>query len=333
MNLFQLAFIFAAVSPPALLAQTKFESAFVRFSGENRIDDMYAASAVTTQELVGEAGQGNLTQVTGSGTFIMSNAPRSDGVGQERVLERRGSLGVDQTFEKLSTAGVSYGYTGTKTLSRWYALRAGQWWNKATISTDFEYTKTDADVTSRSYEDTDGYRVVTPSRTLGDRYSLALTWLATTRAIFMASMATSMTSNRPTSNAATVEGRYFFDPTLTALHLIAGGYIDRGPVKKTTDYGRISAREWEAQIHQHLSYQIIGTVSLRNHYETEIPRSPDSTTIHRHSRATQARLRNRFVTGPVTDQVSELYIFTGQYHSVDADKNVNHIGLGGIYVL
>lgn len=314
-------------------AQTKLESAFARFSGERRTDDMYSVSAVTTQELMGEPGQGNLTQVTGSGTFIQSNVPALHGVGQDRTMERRGSLGVDQTYEKLTTAGVSVGYMSTSNLSRWYALRVGQWWNKATISTDFEYTKTNAKATAQDFLDTDGYRIVTPTSVRGDRYSLSMTWLATTRAMLVAGASSTTSSNRPKSLAGAIEGRYFVDQTLTAIHLSGGMYDDKSQVEKNTNFGRVSAREWELQVHQHLCEKLIGTVTLRNHFETEVPRSPATATVHRHGRATQARLRYRFVTGPVTDSVPELYIFTGQYRSVDTKKQVNHLGLGGVYVM
>jgi hypothetical protein len=333
-NFLKLTFVISVFVSTTCFAQTKFESAFVRFSGENRTDDMYSLSAMTTQEFIGEAGQGNLTQVTASGNFIQSNVPTEGHLGgQLRSTERRGSVGVDQTYEKLTSAGASIGFTGTSVLARWYSLRAGQWWNKATISTDFEYTKTNAAATVLNYLDTDGRVVVTPTNVRGDRYSLSVTWLATPRAMVLASSAMSTASNRPKSNSASIEGRYFVDETLTAIHLSAGMYEDKSQVEKNTNFGRVSAREWALQIHQHLSEQLIAAVTMRNHFETEVPRSVESSTMHRHGRAMQASLRHRFVTGPLTDSVPEVYLFTGQYRSIDAKKQTNHFGFGGVYVL
>ena len=334
MNSLKIIFVLSVFASTTSFAQTKFESAFVRFSGDNRTEDMYSVSAVTTQEVLGEAGQGNLTQVTGSGNFIQSNVPAAGYAGgQIRSTERRGSLGVDQTYEKLTSAGASIGFTGTSVLARWYSIRAGQWWNKATISTDFEFTKTNASAVPKRFLDTDGRVVVTPDNLRGDRYSLSITWLATTRAMVLARSIVSTASNRPKSNAGSIEGRYFVDQTLTAIHLLGGMYEDKSQVEKNTDFGRISAREWELQVHQHLSEKLIASLTLRNHFETEVPRSVETSTIHRHGQATQGSLRHRFVTGPITDSVSEVYIFTGRYRSIDTKKQTNHFGFGGVYVL
>jgi hypothetical protein len=322
-----------AVMPGTSYAQTTVESAFVRFQGADLTDDLFAVAASTTAEIIGEPGQGNLTGAQMSGTFIKSNAPNEKKTAQVTSLERRASVSLTQTFDKLTSAGVTYGYTSSSYLSRWYSLKVGQWWNKATISTDLEYTKTDANRAVIDRQDTDFARIWTPSNVRGDKYTLSLTWLATTHAMILGSIATNRASDRPTANAGSIEGRYFFDATLTAVHLKGGFYDDTAATGVSTDYGRISSREWEAQVHQHLNDQFIATVALREHFETESPRADTNPVIHRHSRATQVRLRDRFVTGPVTDQVSEIYVFAGQYGSFDQMKTINHFGLGGIYVL
>ena len=333
-------FLIALTLPAALAviaetsnAQTTVESAYVRFKGADMTNDIFAVAASTTSEICGEPGLGNITGVQMSGTFIKSSAPNEKKTAQVTSLDRRGSIGLSQTFDKLTSASATYGYTATSYLSRWYAIKVGQWWNKATISTDLGYTKTDANRAVVDHYDTDFARVNTPSNVKGDKYTLSLTWLATTHAMVLGSLSTNKAPDRPTANAETIEGRYFFDATLTAIHLIGGFYDDTAATKLTTDYGRVSSREWEAQIHQHLNDQFIATVALRDHFETETPRADTSPVIHRHSRATQIRLRDRFVTGPVTDQVSEIYVFTGQYGSFDQKQTINHFGLGGIYVL
>jgi hypothetical protein len=296
-------------------------------------DDMFAAAASTNAEIIGEPGLGYITGAQMSGTFIKTSALNEKKTQRVTSLERRGSVGLSQTLDKLTSASLTYGYTSTTSLSRWYAVKVGQWWNKATISTDLEYTKTDANRAVVDRQDTDFARVRTPSNIKGDKYTLSLTWLATTHAMVLGSLTTNKASDRPNSNAGKIEGRYFFDATLTAIHIIGGFYDDTAATKLTTTYGRVSSREWETQIHQHLSDQFIATLAIRDHFETETPRADTNPVLHKHSRATQIRLRHRFVTGPVTDQVSEIYVFTGQYGSFDQKQTINHFGLGGIYVL
>ena len=77
--------IFSVFISTSSFAQTKLESAMVEFSAQDRTDAMYSVSAVTTHDFIGEAGQGNLTQVTGSGTFIKSNVPAVHGGGHVRT--------------------------------------------------------------------------------------------------------------------------------------------------------------------------------------------------------------------------------------------------------
>ena len=322
-----------ALLADAAHAQTTIESALVRFQGANITDDLFAIAASTSGEFFGEPGLGNITSAQMSGTLIKSSRPNEKKTGQIKSLERRGSIGISQTFDKLTSASVTTGYTSNSHISRWYAFKVGQWWNKATISTEMEYTKTDAHRTIIDHYDTDFARIWTPARVKGDRYTLNVTWLATTHAVLLGSISHTKASDRPNSNAKTLEGRYFIDATLTAIHLKGGFYDDTSQARPTTDYGRISSREWEVQAHQHINDQLIGSLALREHYETETPRADVNPILHKHSRATQLRLRHRFVTGPVTDQVSEIYIFAGQYGSFDQKATINHFGLGGIYVL
>jgi hypothetical protein len=122
-------------------------------------------------------------------------------------------------------------------------------------------------------------------------------------------------------------------PTLTAIHISVDAYDDTAQVAKTTDYGRTSARTSHWTIHQHLSDQWIASLALRENRETETPRSIDTPVMHRHSREMRGKLRWRHVTGPVTDDVGEVYVFGGQYVSYDQTIVVRHIGLGGKYVL
>jgi hypothetical protein len=212
-------------------------------------------------------------------------------------------------------------------------VRVGQWWNKATLLTEVEGFRNNSDQAARSYLDTDGRRVLTPDRVQGNRYSLNVTWLASPQAMVMGSIAKITAVNRPEANSASLEGRYFISSTLTGVHFKIGAYEDTGNVSLKTDYGRISAREWESQLHQHLNDQFILALVFRDHFERELPRSVESFSVDRHSRMIQSRLRYRFVDGPVTDMVPELYFFVGQYQSFDAKVIINHAGMGGSYVL
>ena len=336
-----IALIFAYSSP--LLAESstsiKSDSAVVLFRGDNRSDNVYAASAQTTGEYFGEQGQGNLSQIQGSLTFIESSSPSSYGNSEVKSLERRASLGFTQTISQLTSLGISLGFTGSsnneakKQTSTWYALRASQWWNKSTILTELEALRTNGEQPSRSYLDTDGHRVLTPDKVTGNRYTLSLTWLATPNAMMLGGLSRITNDNRPQANSVTIEGRYFFNATLTAIHAKVAAYEDLAQVDTNTDFGRVSAREWEGQVHQHLTEQYILAAVLRDHYEVEDPRSEADSNKHRHSRMVQGRFRYRFVTGPVTETVPEVYVFAGQYGSFDKSQKVNHIGLGGSYVL
>ena len=321
------------------LSEARSEAAFVHFQGDRHFDNMYAASASTTGEFFGEPGGGNLTQVQASGTFIRSGSPAQYSNSEVISLERRASLGVTQTIAQLTSIGISSGYTSQtsseakKSLSRWYSARAGQWWNKATILTELDATRTDGSQPIKDYTDTDGERVLTPVRVKGTRYTLSLTWLASPQAMALVNLSKTLADNRPDANSATIEGRYFINGSATAIHLKAAIYEDNPGITRKTDYGRIAAKEWETQLHQHLDDRWIIAGVYRDHFETEDPRSVDSKDVRRHSRMLQARLRHRFVTGPVTDTTSEVYVFGGQYQSIDSYKLVNHVGMGGVYVL
>ena len=59
----------------------------------------------------------------------------------------------------------------------------------------------------------------------------------------------------------------------------------------------------------------------------------DSPNVDRNALASQVRLRWRNVTGPVTDNVSEVYGYIGQYQSTEPDSLIRHFGIGGKYVL
>jgi hypothetical protein len=329
-----------SISEASLAAsEMRGEVACVRFQGQDRFDNLFAASKSITTELFGESGQGNLTQIQASGTFIKSGTPAEYSESQDTSYERRASLGVTQTLGQLSSFGISTGYTSQtnnqskNSLSRWYSVRVGQWWNKATLLTELEGLRNNSNQSARSYLDTDGRRVLTPDRVQGNRYSLNVTWLASPQAMVMGSIAKITSVNRPEANAASMEGRYFISSTLTGVHLKVGAYEDTSDVSLKTDYGRISAREWETQLHQHLNDRFILALIFRDHFEREKPRSIESKSVGRHSRMIQSRLRYRFVDGPVTDLVPELYFFVGQYQSYDSKVIINHVGVGGSYVL
>jgi hypothetical protein len=333
-------FLVGEVAIGASATEVRTEGAYVRFQGDNRFDDMYALSAIASGEFWGDPGQGHLTQIQASATFIKSGAPALYSSPSEIIsLERRASVGVVQTISQLSSFGVNFGFTSQSTsdsknsLSRWYAARVGHWWNKATLLTEFEAMRNDSSLPVRSYLDTDSRRVLTPDRVQGSRYSLNLTWLATPQAMLLGAVSKIITDNRPDAISASFEGRYFVNATATAIHLKTAAYEDSSEVGRNTDYGKISAKEFEIQMHQHVTDQIIFAVVSRDHLEQEDPRSLESDLLSRHSKMLQGRLRYRFVSGPVTDTVPELYFFLGQYNSLDSGAKINHAGLGGTYVL
>ena len=334
-----LTFLAADIANAGSATETRAEGAYVRFQGDNRFHDMFSLAAVTSGEFFANPGEGHLSQIQASGTFIRSGSPALYTPSEVITLERRASIGLSQTFSQLSSIGLNYGYASQSTtdsknsLSRWYSIRAGHWWNKATLLTEFEALRNDSTMPARSYLDTDSRRVLTPDRVLGSRYSLNLTWLASPQSMLLGSVSKINAANRPDAISASLEGRYFLNATATAIHLKSAAYEDSSEVGLATDYGKVSAREFEIQLHQHLSDQVIAAFVSRDHFEQETPRSAESERLNRHSKMLQGRFRYRFVSGPVTEMVPEIYIFLGQYNSLDSDTKINHAGLGGTYVL
>ena len=326
--------LMALVSSSQALGETVFESSYTRFIGEKYRDNLGSVSLDYSGDHFAESGYS--TQIYGRQSFMQSFGPDAYGKSAESLV-RRSTIGFDQTIESLSTVGAAYGYSLTtgsaKTENRFYFVRGGHWWNKATILTNVEITESGTDRKSRDYLDRDGFRVLVPGYVSGKIYSLGLTWLATRNCMIMARANTSTSSDRPIADSGSLEGRYFLATTLTALHLKIGAYNDRSAVAQTTDYGQIRGREIEGQIHQHLTDRWIGAFVYRLHWETEVPRAMDSPNVDRNALASQVRLRWRNVTGPVTDNVSEVYGYIGQYQSTEPDSLIRHFGIGGKYVL
>ncbi len=315
-------------------SETIAESAYTVFTGDKYLDHLGALRLQYSGDVMSETGYA--TTISARQSFMQSFAPDAYGT-QAETYERRVSVSLDQTIDTLSTVGASCGYSLTtgssKTENRFYSVRLGHWWNKATLLTNIEMTQSGTDRPARDYGDTDGSRIRTPGSVSGKTYSLGLTWLASTYAMVMASANSSRSSDRPVADSGSLEGRYFLADTLTALHLKLSAYKDRSMVEKTTDYGQVQGRELEGQLHQHLNDQWIAAVVYRRHWETEMLRSAASPNIDRISWSSQVRLRWRHVTGPVTDNVPEIYGYAGQYQSTESDSLIRHIGIGGKYVL
>ncbi len=321
-------FLFPGIS----LAQTSAEMATAQFSGTKINAQLTSVRATTAGDFFAEPGAGYLTSITLNGAVNATELPDTYGI-VSISQERRGSISLSQSVGKLTNIGVSSGYIKGAGFSRFDSLSFGQWWNKATILTDLSATMSRSERLSRDYQDTDGLRVRVAPRTDGRTWRLGLTWLARPDFMIIGSAATTTSSDRPRANAETLEARYFINATATAIHLGADAYDDTAQVVKTTDYGRIVARTANMSIHQHLNDQWIASVAIRDHRETETPRSSDSASLTRHARELRGKIRWRQVTGPVTDDVSEVFVFAGQYVSYDQSTMVQHMGLGGKYVL
>jgi hypothetical protein len=327
--------LFAAMFPAgSTLAETVAEAAYTRFVGDKYRDHLGAIRLQYTGDLFADSGFSTL--ISARQSFMQSFAPDSYG-NEVESYERRTSLSFDQTIDTLSSLGASFGHSLTtgssKTENRFYSIRGGHWWNKATLLTSLEMSQSGTDRKSRDYLDSDGLRVLTSNHVAGRTYSLGLTWLASTYAMVMASANTSTSSDRPIADSGSLEGRYFISDSLTALHLKVSAYRDRAMVERTTDYGQVQGREVEGQVHQHVTERWIAAVVHRRHWETETPRAAELPSIDRKSSSSQLRLRWRHVTGPVTEHVSEVYGYLGQYQSTQADSLIRHIGFGGKYVL
>ncbi len=323
-----------AALPSVASAETVIESALSRSVGKTYSDKMGSLSLSHMGDYISESGY--TTQLSMAHNFIESVAP--DAYGQDvKSYDRRASLSVDQTIDGLSQVGATIGCnlvtSAGKSNSRFYSLRLGHWWNKATLQTSFEMSQSRSEKKSREFQDTDFRLITTADRVAGRSYSLGVTWLATTYAMILARATTAVSSDRPVADFATLEGRYFISDWRTALHVKVGAYRDRNGVGRGTDYGQIRGQGVEGRLHQHLSDRWIGSLSHRRQWETETPRSNESDKIERYSSASQVRLRWRYVTGPVTENVSEVYVYLGQYKNNEEDSLTRHFGLGGKYVL
>jgi hypothetical protein len=312
-------------------AQTIAEGVFGHFSGTQLKANMESARAMTSGDLFFDKELLMPSTFSVQGTVVETKSTDSHGV-ETKAIERRANIGYTQNFGKLTTVGFNAGYIKNSGYSRFTTVNLGQWWNKATILTDLSYSMSKSERQSRDYLDTDGLRIIVPPRVDGKTLRLGLTWLATTNLMLINSVSTTTSSDRPRANFMTAEGRYFFAPTLTALHLGMGRYYDTAQVNRSTDYGRISSDGYNVSVHQHLSDQWILSLLERDHFETEVPRSVDSQKIKRHTQEYRMKLRWRYVTGPVTEDVTEVYGFAGLYKSYLENSKINHVGIGGKYV-
>jgi hypothetical protein len=312
-------------------AQTTAEASIAGFSGKDLSAGVQSLRASTTGDFFFEKERLLPSTVIVQGTVIQTRAKDSYGVEKDSV-ERRANIGFTQSFGKLTSLSLGTGYVKNTGFSRYSSATFGQWWNKATILTEVTYSASNSERSSRDYLDTDGFRVVVPPRSDGRTGRFGLTWLARPDLMLITSASTSVSSDRPKSNAVTAETRYFFQPTLTAFHVGYDRYVDTAQVKKTTDYGRVSAWSGLISAHQHLSDQWILSLYEREHFETETPRSADTAVTKRHTRENRVKLRWRHVTGPVTDDVPEVSVFAGSYYSFADESKINHLGLGGKYV-
>jgi hypothetical protein len=316
----------------AALAQNSLEMASVAYSGTKVNAQLHAVRATASGDYFSSPGSGYTTTVMFNGAYNISDQADSYGV-LKTTKERRGSLSVSQSFGPLSTVSVSAGYIKSTGFSRFDTLTVGQWWNKATILTEVTAVLSRSDRLARDYQDTDGMRVRVAPRVDGKTWRLGLTWLARPDLMVLGSASTTSSSDRPRSNASSIEGRYFFAATKTALHIGVDTYEDTAQVEKVTDFGQVSSRTANFGVHQHLSDRWIASLMMREHGEREVPRSMESITIKRRSQELRGKIRWRQVSGPVTDDVSEVYGFAGQYVSYDQSMSIQHVGFGGRYVL
>lgn len=326
--------LLVGVLPTAALGEAAFESAYTQFFGRKLRADVGALNMRYTGDHLAESGYA--TQVSVRQTLVKST--KLDISDEEmKSFEQRTSIGLDQTIATLSSIGFNYSHgltTGfTRSENRYTTLRFGHWWNKSTLLTEVEMTRSQTNRAIRDYLDTDGVRIRTEPTVSGNTYTLGTTWLATTFAMILAKASKSMSSDRPIAHAGQIEGRLFISDTSTAVHLKLGAYNDQSKVEKTTDYGEIHARNIETQLHQHITDQWIAAVIHRRHWEIETPRSSESREISRRTDSSQVRLRWRYVTGPITDSVPEIYAYLGQYITTETQAFIRHIGLGGKYVL
>ncbi len=318
--------------PAEALAQTAVEMSVAQFTGTEINAQLTSLRATTTGDFFGEPGAGYLTSLTVQGAVNATELPDTHGV-VSLASERRASAALSQSLGKLTTIGLSSGYIKGSGFSRFDTINFGQWWNKATILTELSTTWSRSDRLPRDYQDTDGMRVRVAPRADGRTWRLGLTWLARPDLMMIGSASTTTSSDRPKANAETLEGRYFINATLTAIHLGVEAYDDTAKVMKTTDFGRIHARTAYVSLHQHLSDRWIASLAMRDHQESETPRSPESPSLRRHGQELRGKIRWRQVTGPVTDDVSEVFVFGGQYRSLNESSLIQHMGLGGKYVL
>ena len=231
------------------------------------------------------------------------------------------SLSFDQGFGAGFATGLSVGHSrgesqgseGKKFSQSRLQLRGSQWFRESTLRVGLEISHQQTSRDSVLYQDTDAEFINTPGRLSGKTFGVKLTHLTTPTTIVLGDVGYLLSGGRPAAVNLGVEGRQYIGVMRAAIHGGLSHYRDLGSTTISTDYGQVTAYTLTLRYYQRLPLNFIGSLFLRTHKETEIPRSLESDPFDRATQSETLGMRWRYTQGSWTEDASDVGIFYGRF--------------------
>ncbi len=243
-------------------------------------------------------GETELKQFSGSGSF-------SQGLGIGRSVGANFGLGD-------SRAGSS----------KWLGVNFGEWWLEETFQTVFSATRTWVEqIPYSTLLPGDLQRVYLPENVDGWNFGVSFYQLTTPNLILRGGYNLITRSDRPNAHALNAEGRYYVEPTRSAIHLKGAYYLNVGEVKPVSLYGEVEAYSASLEWHQRLAKQWILMGGYRYYFEKETPVAATASINQIGSDYFYGSLRWRFAdVGWTAEESPEIYVFGGFYQNNEPNK-------------
>lgn len=315
----------------------QFEAATAVYSDDDR------RSILTSGELQGHTnslftGQGQDSTLTLG--YSVKKTEFKDTVNNAYVINQQ-LQGTDYAWQQSFNAsldqgivqGTNLGLFGGNTSSllgssKWYGVRAGQWWREDTLQTVLEARRTTATQLPAQVYDDEKRLIRLPEDVAGNNISLSVTHYTTPNLILRGQASRTTRSDRPDADGVSGEARYFVTPTDSAVHLGVGHYENVGQIDTTSDFGSIVANTVYGEWHQAFLEHGIVMVGYRTYQEIENPQGDTVDNKHLGTDWIYSNLRWRFDDGLRTSDAAEVYVFCGRYKTSEPRAG-NLIGLGG----
>jgi len=248
--------------------------------------------------------------------------------GRDKIEQKSYDFGFDQGIFVGTDLGVFYGWVeGPFATSKWYGIRANQWFYDETIKLSLSLRKNFTEQESSDYTDLDGKRIVTPENIEGDNITLSLFSFLSTDTIFMTDYSVTKSSNRPDVWSLGAQIRQYIRPFYGSVHISQAHYENVGVIEPVTEYGTIIADTTTIEWHQKLFRQWVLMGGYRFFKEDERPRANSNQINRTGSDYVYSSLRYRF-SKLWTHQSSEISALAGRYLTNSASGGVIY-SLGG----